>query len=225
VHHARALLDLNTIPKLNPTVGFGCLDRLNTEALDSVGRLATDKTEMKVLVLDTSALVMGLNPSGLDLPSYSVPSVMDELIPDTLPYTRFGTSRDSGHLTVRKPTPSSMRVVQETSSRVGDVGTLSKADIEVLALALDLKRNGLSPAIVSDDYAIQNVSETLGIEHASLATFGITRKFDWVYYCPACFRKYKTEDAGQACRVCGTRLKRKVVREEKAVRKVGRNRE
>jgi rRNA maturation endonuclease Nob1 len=72
-----------------------------------------------------------------------------------------------------------MRNVHETASGIGDVGVLSKADIEVLALALDLKKKGLSPAVVSDDYAIQNVSETLGIEHASLTTFGIARRFDW----------------------------------------------
>jgi len=184
--------------------------------------LAPEKTETKVLVLDTSAFVMGLNPSALDLPSYSVTSVLDELVPNTLSHTRFATSRDSGQLTVKKPTSSSMKTVQETSSRVGDAVVLSKADIEVLALALDLKENGLSPAIVSDDYAIQNVSETLGMEHASLATFGIAQKFDWIYYCPACFRRYTTEDADQTCRVCGTPLKRKVVRKGKVTRKIGR---
>jgi UPF0271 protein len=204
-------------------VGFGCPDRFNREASDSVNCLAPDKTEMKVLVLDTSAFVMGINPSALDLPSYSVTSVLDELIPDTLPHTRFDTSRDLGRLTVKKPTPSSRETVQETSSNVGDVGVLSEADIDVLALTLDLKKKGLSPAIVSDDYAIQNVSETLGIEHASLATFGISQKFDWIYYCPACFRRYTTEDAGQTCRVCGTPLKRKVVRKGKATKRVGRS--
>jgi UPF0271 protein len=187
--------------------------------------LTPEKTETKVLVLDASALVMGLNPSALNLPSYSVTSVLDELTPNTLPHTRFATSRDSGQLTVKKPTPSSMKTVQETSSKVGDAVVLSRADIEILALALDLKENGLSPAIVSDDYAVQNVSETLDIEHASLATFGISQKFDWVYYCPACFRRYTTEGAGQTCRVCGTPLKRKVVRKGKAIRKIGRGRE
>lgn len=205
-------------PNLNPIVGFDC----PSEDSGSVSRLAPEKTETKVLVLDTSALVMGLNPSALNLPSYSVTSVLDELTPNTLPHTRFATSRDSGQLTVKKPTPSSMKTVQETSSRVGDAVVLSRADIEVLALALDLKENGLSPAIVSDDYAIQNVSETLGMEHASLATFGIAQKFDWIYYCPACFRRYTTEDADQTCRVCGTPLKRKVVRKGKATRKIGR---
>jgi len=203
-------------PNLNPIVGFDCL----SEGSGSVSRLAPEKTETKVLVLDTSAFVMGLNPSALNLPSYSVTSVLDELAPNTLPHTRFATSRDSGQLTVKKPTSSSMKTVQETSSEVGDAVVLSRADIEVLALALDLKENGLSPTIVSDDYAIQNVSETLGMEHASLATFGIAQKFDWIYYCPACFRRYTTEDADQTCRVCGTPLKRKVVRKGKAMRKI-----
>jgi len=174
-------------------------------------------------VLDTSALVMGLNPSALDSSVYSTPSVMDELVPDTLPYARFNTSRDSGHLIVRKPTRYSMKTVKEASSKVGDIYVLSHTDLEVLALALDLKGGVQSPTIVSDDHAIQNVAEALGIEHASLATFGIAKKFDWIYYCPACFRRYTAEEAGQTCRICGTRLKRKVVRKAKATRKIGRN--
>jgi len=166
---------------------------------------------------------MGLNPSALELPTYSVPNVAEELIPETLPYTRFAMSRDSGRLTVRKPTPASISTVHAISSKVGDVGMLSNADVDVLALALDLKKSGLSPAIVSDDYAIQNVCETLEIEHASLATFGIASRFDWVCYCPACFRRYRIEDADQTCRVCGTRLKRKVVKKTEPTKKISRN--
>jgi UPF0271 protein len=177
---------------------------------------------LKVLVLDTSALVMGLNPSALDSPSFSAPSVMAELIPDTLSYTRFATSRDSGHLSVRTPSSRSVKAVEDASSKVGDVGLLSRADIEVLALALDLEESGRSPTIVSDDYAIQNVAETLGVEHASLATFGITKKFNWIYYCPACFRRYTPKDAARACRVCGTRLRRKVVKKEQVSKRASR---
>ena len=193
------------------------------EASDSGKRLILPNNgPAKVLVLDTSAFVMGLNPSALTMPVYSVPEVVGELIPDSLPHTRFMAARDSGRLIMRKPTPKSITAAQKASSQVGDVGVLSSADVEVLALALELKENGLSPAIVSDDYAIQNVAEALGIEHASLATFGIARKFDWIYYCPACFRRYTVEDADRVCRVCGTRLKRKVIRKGPATRKVGR---
>ena len=176
----------------------------------------SDKARTNVLVLDTSALVMGLNPSALNMPTYSVPSVMEELIPGTLPYTRFSASIDAGRLIVERPTPSSMEIVQETSSKVGDFDVLSNTDVEVLALALDLRKKSLSPAIVSDDYAVQNVSETLGIEHASLATFGIARRFDWIYYCPACFRRYPGAGDLEVCQVCGTKLKRKPFRKELA---------
>jgi len=178
--------------------------------------------QTRVLVLDTSALVMGLNPSALELPTYSVPSVMGELPPLSLPYTRFSASQDSSHLTVKRPSGSSLKLVDEASSRVGDVGVLSNADREVLALALDLKLAGLSPTIISDDYAIQNVSEALGVEHSSLATFGITKKFDWIYYCPACFRRYRARGDNTICRVCGTRLERKVAKKERVLRKIRR---
>jgi len=169
--------------------------------------------------LDTSALVMGLNPSALEHEVYSVPTVSSELIPNSFALARFTTSRDLGRLKVRSPTQGSVKEVHEVSHRVGDVGTLSRADLEVLALSLDLKESGLSPTIVSDDYAIQNVAETLGVRHASLATFGIASKFDWIYYCPACFRRYKVEDANEPCRVCGTHLKRKVARKTRAKKK------
>ena len=207
-------------PKLNWMKLVACLDRPYREA-SGIWRILvrSARDRVKVLVLDTSALVMGLNPSALETDTYSVPSVMEELIPDTVPYVRFGASRDSGHLNVRMPTAASTRIVEEASSKVGDIGVLSKADFEVLALALDLSKSGLLPVIISDDYAIQNVAETLGMEHAALATFGITSKFDWIYYCPACFRKYGVEEAETVCRVCGTRLKRKVVKKEQAVRK------
>jgi UPF0271 protein len=180
-----------------------------------------EKTGERVLVLDTSALIMGLDPSALDLPNYTTQSVIDELIPDSLQYARLRTSQHSRRLIVKKPSQSSSGIVGQASSKVGDARVLSEADSDVLALALELRESGLSPVIVSDDYAVQNVAEALGIEHASLATFGITSKFDWVYYCPACFRKYTAKDAGGSCSVCGTRLKRKVVRKEKATKKAG----
>lgn len=39
---------------------------------------------------------------------------------------------------------------------------LSKADLQVLALAMELKRRGLRPLIVTDDYSIQNVTNKIG---------------------------------------------------------------
>jgi UPF0271 protein len=78
-----------------------------------------------------------------------------------------------------------------------------------LAVALELKTEGYTPQIVTDDYSIQNVATQIGIEFVSLATFGIRRLLEWIRYCPACHREYPANDNSTTCPVCGTALKRK----------------
>lgn len=171
---------------------------------------------MKVLVLDTSALIMGLDPSGLEFESYSVPEVNDELRKQTSSQYRLTISVSSGKLQIRTPTPISRSEVLQRANELGDRLSLSPADISVLALASDLHKEGKTPVVVSDDYAVQNVAEGIGLAHQSLATLGIRQKYDWIRYCPACFRRYLGE--AEVCEICGTKLKRKPLRKV-AVRK------
>ena len=63
--------------------------------------------------------------------------------------------------------------------------------------------------IVTDDYAIQNVANQMGVEFASLMTFGIKFRLYWIKYCPACHRKYPSDYRFKHCKVCGTELKRR----------------
>lgn len=173
---------------------------------------------MKVLVLDTSALIMGLDPLGLELESYSVPEVTEELRAQTGPSYRLAISASSGKLRIRTPTSDSLREIGDKAGTLGDKIALSNADASVLALALDLLHEGRTPIIVSDDYAVQNVAEGIGIAYQSLATLGIRQKFDWIFYCPACFRRYPGGGNLKVCQVCGTKLKRKPLRKELAKR-------
>jgi len=159
-------------------------------------------------VLDTSALIMGLDPSGLDFDCYSVPEVTEELRQQTGPSFRLHASTSSGKLKIQSPTKTSLTDVSDKAKTLGDKLVLSPTDTAVIALALDLLKQGENPVIVSDDYAVQNVAEELSLTYQSLATLGIREKYNWVYYCPACFRQYPT-GATQDCTVCGTRLKRK----------------
>ncbi len=171
---------------------------------------------MSVLVLDTSAFIMGFNPSKTD-EAYSVRAVEEELSAGTMPQLRFRMFSEKGDLTVRPPSLRAERIVEEASLKVGESGYLSKADREVLALAMDLKLDGKEPVIVSDDYAIQNLADHLQITHSSLANFGIVHRFNWIMYCPACYRRYKPPE--KKCRVCGTELRRKVLSKTKASRR------
>lgn len=168
---------------------------------------------MKVLVLDTSAFIMGLDPQGLHLDAFSVPEVVEEL-KEVSPSYRLAASSSSGKLKIQSPTSSAMKEVANKANSLGDKRKLSKADSSILALALDLQRDGKTAIIVSDDYAVQNVAEEIGLSYQSLATGGIRQKFKWVYYCPACFKRYSSDV--QVCTICGTKLRRKISRKEDA---------
>jgi UPF0271 protein len=135
--------------------------------------------------------------------------VKEEIIEGTMPWVRFKTAIESGKLKVRKPDNASLEKVKTTAATVGETFFLSETDLQVLALALQLKMCGYSPLIATDDYSIQNVANLMGIEFTSLATFGIRFRLKWVRYCPACHKKYPADYKSKTCKVCGTKLKRK----------------
>jgi UPF0271 protein len=161
------------------------------------------------IVLDTSAFIAGFDPLSFSGEIDSVPAVERELIPNSLPWTRFRTAVESGKLQLKIPSHVSLERVKESSKVVGDALVLSAVDLQVLARALELKHEGSSPLIVTDDYSIQNVANQLGVEFTSLMTFGIRFRHHWIMYCPACYRKYPPNYKSEVCEVCGTKLKRK----------------
>ncbi|MGQ9543761.1 MAG: NOB1 family endonuclease [Candidatus Bathyarchaeia archaeon] len=170
---------------------------------------------MSVYVLDTSAFIMGINPSVIKGRVYSVPDVEAELSPRSMAAIRFRTSRENGDLVVRAPTDASLKSLRKASLKLGEVDVLSSADLKILALSLDLRLEGLNPIIVSDDYAIQNVAEHLDLDYVFLATFGIKYGFNWFLFCPACFRRYHYSYSERVCKVCGSTLKRRVLKKYK----------
>ncbi len=163
----------------------------------------------RVIVLDTSAFIAGFDPLAVTERQYTVPEVRRELAAGSMPWMRFNAAVENGKLIVRKPKDSFLQEILEASRKVGDMRYLSEADIQVLALALELKDRGLSPSIVTDDYSIQNVANKIDVEFTSLLTFGIKFRFKWILYCPACYRKYPPDYKYKICEVCGTILKRK----------------
>jgi len=138
--------------------------------------------------------------------------VKEELTSNSLPWVRFNTAIESGRLEVRKPDIHFLDEVKEASKTVGDARLLSEVDMQVLALALELKSTSHDPLIVTDDYSIQNVANQLGVNFTSLMTFGIRFRLHWILYCPACHRKYPPDYKPKMCEVCGTQLKRKPLR-------------
>lgn len=163
----------------------------------------------RTLVLDTSAFIAGFDLLAVPEKQYTVPKVERELVIGSLPWTRFKTAVENGKLMIQEPKKSSTQEILEASRKVGDIRYLSEADLQVLALALELKAEGLNPMIITDDYSIQNVANKVNVEFTSLLTFGIKFRVKWTIYCPACYRKYPSDYNFKVCEICGTELKRK----------------
>lgn len=166
----------------------------------------------KVAVLDTSAFIAGFDPFSLDFEEYTVPMVKAEMSESSMSGVRFETAVANGKLKLSAPSEEFLRRVRAAAATVGDKFFLSETDMQLLALALQLKTEGYSPFIVTDDYSIQNVADQLGIGFASLLTLGIRLRLTWIRYCPACYREYPADSRTKTCEVCGTILKRKPLR-------------
>jgi UPF0271 protein len=163
----------------------------------------------RVMVLDTSAFLAGFDPFSVSENQATVPRVKEEIRTNSMSWVRFKTAVENGKLKVKAPSEEYWNKVKVSANSVGDSFFLSETDLQILALALELKAEGCTPQIVTDDYSIQNVATRIGIDFVSLATFGIRRLFEWVRYCPACHREYPADYNSTKCAVCGTALKRK----------------
>ena len=115
----------------------------------------------------------------------------------------------NGKLDLRAPTEQYRKKVKERANEIGDLFLLSETDIDLLAIALELKAQDYNPKIVTDDYSMQNVAKRLNIIFVSLSTSGITRLLEWIRYCPGCYKKYPSKHKLNFCSICGTKLKRK----------------
>jgi UPF0271 protein len=179
-----------------------------TEGQDVVCYLMSEK----VLVLDSSAFIMGYDPFSIKQKQFTTPAIGGELRIENVIWLRFTMACETGTLELLSPSPNAMKAVKERARSTGDLGRLSDVDVEVLAVAEELRQRGFSPILISDDYSIQNVADLLGLEYTSLSTLGIRHRFRWVQYCPACHRKYPSSSSIKTCVVCGTPLKRKPVK-------------
>lgn len=126
---------------------------------------------------------------------------------------RFSTAVERGNLKIVEPSKQFLDQTKICAASIGDAFFLSETDLQVIALALEIKGRGCIPQIITDDYSIQNVATKLGLGFISLSTFGIKRMLSWIRYCPACYTKYPANFKATECRICGTPIKRKPQRE------------
>lgn len=163
--------------------------------------------KMTELILDTSAFIHGYGVIyGND--HYTVPAVKTE-INSSFMKMKYENSVKLGYLNEIQPEEKFTKLVKSFISKEGEEAALSLTDIQILALAVQLKSKGKTPLIITDDYSIQNISSKLDIKYKGLTTHGIVKKIRWMIYCPGCKRNFKVYPSNKECPVCGTKLNRK----------------
>lgn len=157
-----------------------------------------------IAVLDTAAFLSGyINPN---FENYTVPEVLSELESFGI---RFDETYYSSLVNLAEPNSKYVTHVMDSAIKTGDYRVLSKTDLILIGLALQLYSTGKQDVTVfSDDYAVANLARFLGLNHSfvGLRKDGF-RLLKWVWFCPACHRVYFSDE--RFCVNCGSQLKRK----------------
>ena len=158
----------------------------------------------RVEVLDTSALL-----------SWSVDALeggfvvegqreeVNRLAPDRI------LSIDAAQLNWISPSIDSVMEATDIAKKTGDLVGLSETDLNLLALALE--KNG---RMHTDDYRLQNLCSSAGLEWSSVNSTGISQVWSWEVRCPGCGdmpeAHKKTVPASENfgnCKSCGSGLR------------------
>lgn len=162
---------------------------------------------LKALVLDTSSFIQGFDSNDGATRLFTTYFVMDE-VKDEMAKIRLENWVRNGKIKVTNPDNEFLQKVLTASRALGEVKALSETDHSVIALALQLSSQ-YDTTVISDDYSVQNLSDELGIKHRGMITWGIKKRFQWVHYCPGCYKYFDGPQKDPDCPICGTELKRK----------------
>jgi UPF0271 protein len=150
------------------------------------------------LVLDTSALLAG-RPLGPGEDTVVPAAVMDELKPGGRDRRLLDLLLAAGARLVEAVEADRARVRAE-AAKGGESGRLSRADVDVLAVALSLDAE-----LATDDYTIQNLARRLGIAIRGVQQGGIKEEFRFIPRCTGCRRIL--DAPREECPVCGSPVK------------------
>lgn len=160
---------------------------------------------MDFRILDASAFYAGVPFRSSDV-CYTTSLVYDEIKHIKKNHGALDTLLETKRLKIRESSSESMKSAIKASKDTGDFLQLSKQDISIIALCIEMKGQ-----IISDDFAISNVAKNLGLGIIPIMTKGIEDVGKWIHYCPGCRTNHTT---GKECPMCGTPLKRKLLKEK-----------
>ncbi|MEM1696395.1 MAG: nucleotide-binding protein [Desulfurococcaceae archaeon] len=168
--------------------------------------------EATAIVLDTGALLAKyyrlLPRRRVEL--YTSTSNVDEVI-DLENKQALEEAINLGLVKVVKPEKKYVEKATAIASSTGSIHKLSRTDIDVAALALQLVDNGANVVVITDDYELQNLLRSVGISFKPLRTTGIRALKLYRSFCPVC-GYVPSSPSENICPLCGSKIIRKVTR-------------
>ncbi len=103
--------------------------------------------------------------------------------------------------------PVTMDTAIERADRTGDTDKLSRTDLSIIALALELK----DVKVVTDDFRIQNVLKSCDIDFEPAGELGektIKGVWSWTNRCKGCGRYFDQQQKNDECPICGSQVRK-----------------
>lgn len=154
---------------------------------------------MTYYIADSAVFIMGYPVESTLL--ITVPSIVNEL-KSSEAAMRFDLAHEDG-ARVEMPLPRMIDEVVGMAEHTRDMEELSTTDIDILAKALERKDDA---ALLTDDYAVQNVAVMLGIDVKPVVQKKIRDILVWEKQCVGCRKRF---DEGDVCPICGSELKKR----------------
>ena len=180
--------------------------------------IAQNQKKNSILIFDANIFLIGIDFNVIPQKIYTVPKILEELRVEKYALrnrnimNRVNVAIDNGNLIIKDPTNNYLKQVEKSSHKTGDIRALSKADQQLIALALELQDLFNEEVILyTNDYSIQNCCKELNIHYESLIKRGIRRKINFEVYCPHCKTLYDAYKLNELCEVCGSKLRRRPI--------------
>ena len=154
-------------------------------------------------ILDASAFYAGIPFSTTD-EFFTTSLIFDEIKHIKKNHDAIDTLMHTNRLKILDPDVGFVEKIIIASKKTGDYNQLSKQDISAIALCLQM-----SGEIITDDFALSNLAKNLNLKVSPLMTTGISDVGNWIHYCPGCKKNF---GSGTECPLCGTILKRKLIK-------------
>lgn len=154
---------------------------------------------MAFRILDATSFYAGIPFSSNEV-SYTTPLVFEEVKHIKKSQDVITVLIESDRLKIVEPEKKFIQLVKSKAEETGDYQNLSKEDISVIALCLQMEGE-----LITDDFAVSNVAKHLSLKVLPIMTKGAD-KIQWTYFCSACETNFSN---ASMCPICGNKLMRR----------------